>query len=475
MLPRNAVFLILGLSFIWSWRFSESKLPPGEVDALRQIATTMGAKYWQFNNDLCQVEKVGITPEDPSGAENSVECDCKIGNGTCTYCHVVTISVMANRLSGEIPNELGNFSSLTYLRISDINGTAQEFPKLSNTTGLIRLFLSGNMLSGNVPDSLLKDGLSVDLSYNNFTWQGPDQPTCRENIKRILPCMKDINCPKYGCSLHVNSGGNDLTLKENNTEVVYEGDANVEGGTAKYFRKINSYWGFSSTGDFMDDNDFQNARFIKNVPSTNISELYRTARLSPISLTYFRYCLENGDYTVNLHFAEIYFTNDNTYSSLGRRIFDIYVQGELVRKDFNIEDEAGGAQKQVMQPFNASVTDSILEIRFHWAGKGTTRIPNRGVYGPLISAISVNPNFKTCSNGKKKKATAYVAAVVVANPNLIPEDLRFKAMRDLNREKQSRNFSGSQTKSSMTNPTDISSSSTSVEDLYKVNMDSQSY
>ena len=129
-----------------------------------------------------------------------------------------------------------------------------------------------------------------------------------------------------GCSLHVNSGGNDLTLKENNTEVVYEGDANVEGGTAKYFRKINSYWGFSSTGDFMDDNDFQNARFIKNVPSANISELYRTARLSPISLTYFRYCLENGDYTVNLHFAEIYFTNDNTYSSLGRRIFDIYVQ-----------------------------------------------------------------------------------------------------------------------------------------------------
>ncbi|XP_057494278.1 probable LRR receptor-like serine/threonine-protein kinase RFK1 isoform X1 [Actinidia eriantha] len=618
MLPRNAVFLILGLSFFWSWRFSESKLPPGEVDALRQIATTMGAKYWQFNNDLCQVEKVGITPEEPSGAENSVKCDCNIGNGT--YCHVVkivlkryslpgvlppelvqlpylldidfaynylsgtiprewasmqlnSISVMANRLSGEIPNELGNFSSLTYLsleanqfsgsvppglgklinlstlmlssnqlsgklpfsfaglrnltdfrindnnfsgaipqfiqnweklarlemhgsglegpipsnisllnkltelRISDINGTAQEFPNLSNTTGLIRLvlrncnisgeipkyiwnmvtlqmldvsfnrlvgeipndingkglkyvFLSGNMLSGNVPDSLLKDGLSVDLSYNNFTWQGPDQPTCRENmnlyinlfrsssqenpLKRILPCMKDISCPKYGCSLHVNSGGNDLTLKENNTKVVYEGDAYVDGGTAKYFRKINSYWGFSSTGDFMDDNDFQNARFIKNVPSTNISELYSTARLSPISLTYFRYCLENGDYTVNLHFAEIYFTNDNTYSSLGRRIFDIYVQGELVRKDFNIEDEAGGAQKQVMQPFNASVTDSILEIRFHWAGKGTTRIPNRGVYGPLISAISVNPNFKTCSNGKKKKATAYVAAVVVA-------------------------------------------------------------
>jgi len=35
------------------------------------------------------------------------------------------------------------------------------------------------------------------------------------------------------------------------------------------------------------------------------------------------------------------------------------------------------------------VTDSTLEIRLYWAGKGTTGIPFRSVYGPLISAISV--------------------------------------------------------------------------------------
>jgi hypothetical protein len=31
----------------------------------------------------------------------------------------------------------------------------------------------------------------------------------------------------------------------------------------------------------------------------------------------------------------------------------------------------------------------MLEIRFYFAGKGTTRIPDRGVYGPIISAIPV--------------------------------------------------------------------------------------
>ena len=59
-------------------------------------------------------------------------------------------------------------------------------------------------------------------------------------------------------------------------------------------------------------------------------------------------------------------------------------------KDFNIEDDAGIAQKPVIKNIsNISVSNNVLEIRFYWAGKGTTRIPDRGVYGPLISAVSV--------------------------------------------------------------------------------------
>jgi hypothetical protein len=61
-----------------------------------------------------------------------------------------------------------------------------------------------------------------------------------------------------------------------------------------------------------------------------------------------------------------------------------------VWKDFNIEDDAGIAQKPVIKRIsNISVSNNVLEIRFYWAGKGTTRIPNAGNYGPLISAVSV--------------------------------------------------------------------------------------
>ena len=73
------------------------------------------------------------------------------------------------------------------------------------------------------------------------------------------------------------------------------------------------------------------------------------------------------------------------------------LKGELVAKDFNIADEAGGVGKKVTKHYFAVVNNNTLEILFYWAGKGTTGIPERGVYGPLISAISVLPGrFRPC-------------------------------------------------------------------------------
>ncbi|XP_022715712.1 probable LRR receptor-like serine/threonine-protein kinase RFK1 isoform X3 [Durio zibethinus] len=392
------------------------------------------------------------------------------------------LEMHASGLEGPIPTNLSLLSNLIELRISDINGPNQGFPMVRNMTGIVRLvlrncnilgeipayiwamknlemldvsfnklvgkiptsisadrlrfvFLSGNMLSGDVPDSILKQGTSIDLSYNDFTWQGPEKPGCQENMnlnlnlfrssssrnnfRGALPCKKDLNCPQYSNCLHVNCGGKDTRIKENKSNLLYEGDGDIEGGTAKYYIRDDNYWGFSSTGDFMDDNDYQNKRYTVSKPLLNISELYKTARIAPISLTYFHYCLENGNYTITFNFAEIEFTPDETYSSLGRRIFDIYVQEKLLWKDFNIESEAKSTQKPlVKQVSKVSVTNNFLEIRFYWAGKGTTRIPERSVYGPLVSAISVVSDFKPCSN-RRNKGTAYIFVVGVLGACLV--------------------------------------------------------
>ncbi|CAN1283428.1 Probable LRR receptor-like serine/threonine-protein kinase RFK1 [Linum perenne] len=388
------------------------------------------------------------------------------------------LEMQASGLEGPIPSSISHLTNLAELRISDISGPSQRFPVVTNSTGLVRLilrncnlsgelpdyvwsfnmmemldvsfnkltgkippaitserlrfvFLTGNLLSGGVPDSILKQGSNIDLSYNNFESQGHDQPACRDNMnlnlnlyqsssainstRSTLPCMKTITCPRYSNCLHVNSGGKDLTIKENKTTTLYEGDVQVFGGTARYFLNEQSYWGFSSTGDFMDDNDYQNTRYTVAVQSESVPGLYSTARIAPISLTYFHYCLENGTYTVRLHFAEIVFTDNRTFTSLGKRVFDVYIQEKLVLKDFNIEDKAGGAQKPLVVPIsNVNVTSNVLEIRFYYAGKGTTRIPDRGVYGPIISAISV---VSGGDGGKKGKVT--VVAGVLAGLGLM--------------------------------------------------------
>ncbi|KAF3513254.1 hypothetical protein F2Q69_00008355 [Brassica cretica] len=75
-----------------------------------------------------------------------------------------------------------------------------------------------------------------------------------------------------------------------------------------------------------------------------------------------------------------------------------FLQEELAVKDFNIVDEAKGAQKPITKSFTVNVTNHFLAILLSWAGKGTTRIPTRGVYGPLISAISIVSDSKPCAS-----------------------------------------------------------------------------
>ncbi|KAL0009139.1 hypothetical protein SO802_010641 [Lithocarpus litseifolius] len=57
---------------------------------------------------------------------------------------------------------------------------------------------------------------------------------------------------------------------------------------------------------------------------------------------YYGLGLENGNYIVSLQFAETAFLDSITWKSLGRRVFNIYIQGKLFEKDFDIRKEAGG-------------------------------------------------------------------------------------------------------------------------------------
>ncbi|KAL4627304.1 hypothetical protein ACB092_05G157400, partial [Castanea dentata] len=357
------------------------------------------------------------------------------------------LGIQASGFEGPISSSISILSKLTELRISDLIGGGSKFPNLSSMKGMERLMLkscnisgpitksildmtqlqvldlSFNRLDGNIPDfgglsqlkylfltSNLLTGLipkwikdkdnthPIDLSYNNLSERSA--PSCRDNLNlfksfserdnlSLSEFLKDSPCSKDYYKVHINCGGKASTVGN----IKYEADDHPA-GPASFVWKEN--WGFSSSGRFWDLNTTGNDCVANNVSilKMNEFELYTSARLSPLSITYYARCLANGPYKLKLHFAELVIRDNRSFYSLGRRIFDIYVQEKLVLKDFDIENAAPGVDKVVVKEYEANVTNKVLMIRFFWAGKGKTGAPKRGIYGPLIPAISVENELK---------------------------------------------------------------------------------
>ncbi|KAI7745719.1 hypothetical protein M8C21_022196, partial [Ambrosia artemisiifolia] len=93
----------------------------------------------------------------------------------------------------------------------------------------------------------------------------------------------------------------------------------------------------------------------------------------------------------------------------------------LVYQDFDIKRAAEGASfRPVSGQTTVQVTDNYLEIHLFWSGKGTCCVPVQGTFGPLISAISVTPNFRPSvsnippsANKNRKNRSGLIVGIVV--------------------------------------------------------------
>ncbi|XP_062105800.1 probable LRR receptor-like serine/threonine-protein kinase At1g07650 [Humulus lupulus] len=319
-----------------------------------------------------------------------------------------TLTLRKCLLHGNLPDYIGQMTKLKSLDLTYNELTGEIPASFGQLSKADSIFLTGNKLTGKLPGWVLGRNDNVDISYNNLTWDNSSPTECpRGSVNlvesysssadklKIHPCLKQNfpcssgNHDRY--SLHINCGGKEVNINGQ----LFEADREQRGAAMYYSGQD---WALSSTGYFVDNDMDDDIYTLTNTSALNvsrpISELYTTARVSPLSVTYYGLCLMNGNYTVRLHFAEIIFTNDRSLLSLGKRIFDVYIQEKLVLKDFNIKEAAGDVGKPIVKNFTVSVTSNTLKIHFYWAGKGTTGIPERGFYGPLISAISVDPNFK---------------------------------------------------------------------------------
>ena len=123
-------------------------------------------------------------------------------------------------------------------------------------------------------------------------------------------------------NLHINTGG-----EEHNIEGIrYEAD----NSTSNFYVNKPAYnWAYSCNGYFLADSTADSRAFIQKATcgaAVTDAPLYDEARLCPNSLKYYGFCLQNGNYSVSLHFSEIVFAKNDDYSSSAKRVFDIYIQ-----------------------------------------------------------------------------------------------------------------------------------------------------
>ncbi|XP_010501246.1 PREDICTED: probable LRR receptor-like serine/threonine-protein kinase At1g56140 isoform X2 [Camelina sativa] len=342
-----------------------------------------------------------------------------------------------NNLTGTIPSTIGGYSSLQQVDLS-FNKLHGPIPaSLFNLSGLTHLFLGNNTLNGSLPTQKSQSLSYIDVSYNDLSGILPSWvslPNLKLNLIANNFTLEDdnrvlsgLNClqKNFPCNrgkgvysdFSINCGGPEI--RSTNGALFEREDEEL--GPASFAISAGQRWAASSVGLFAgSSSNIYKATSQSQFVNTLDSELFQSARLSASSLRYYGLGLENGGYTVTLQFAEIQIlgSTSNTWKGLGRRRFDIYVQGRLVEKDFDVRKTAGDSTVRAIQKvYKANVSENHLEIHLFWAGKGTCCIPIQGAYGPLISAVSATPDFTpTVGNrppSRGQNTTGIIVGVIV--------------------------------------------------------------
>ncbi|KAJ6738817.1 LEUCINE-RICH REPEAT TRANSMEMBRANE PROTEIN KINASE-RELATED [Salix koriyanagi] len=165
-------YIICSITFI-SFGFTASasaKLHVQEVRVLREIAKKLGKRDWDFNKDPCSGQGNWSLLDERKGFENSVICDCSFNNNSS--CHLVSIALKSQNLSGIIPPEFSKDLSRNIftgvippqwgtLRLEELsvmgNRLSGPFPKfITNMTTLRNLSIEGNHFTGPIPPEIGK-------------------------------------------------------------------------------------------------------------------------------------------------------------------------------------------------------------------------------------------------------------------------------------------------------------------------------
>lgn len=186
----------------------------------------------------------------------------------------------------------------------------------SNNKETTLIFENIQVINGEIEITLTASANNATISGFAILSQDSDVP---------IPSPED---PQFGFSYFVNAGGPQLMHQENS----FESDLN------------NAYYTSSNSSRFDD---------------LSSPELFRTHRFGP-QFSY-QIPVPNGIYTVFTFHNELNFGKRVTMSGIGRRVFDISIEGQLVKSQLDLFNESGNGPI-VLQFDDINVLDGIMDV-----------------------------------------------------------------------------------------------------------------
>lgn len=137
------------------------------------------------------------------------------------------------------------------------------------------------------------------------------------------------------------------------------------------------------SGDlFVADNYFVDGIVFSNT-NAQVPALFQTERTNSQPAFDYQIPVPNGNYEVILHFAEIYWgATGGGVGGIGKRIFDVSIEGSLVLDDYDIIADVG-SETPGAKSFNITISDGQLNLNF------SALASTGGVNQSKISAIEV--------------------------------------------------------------------------------------
>ncbi|CAM0912973.1 unnamed protein product [Alopecurus aequalis] len=459
---------IANLSKLETWHFNNNQLNGTFPNGSSSLSSLQS--LWMFDNNiegtlpefianfthLTDLRIYGTKLQGPipkkfsnlTNLEKLMLGDLHGGNSTfnfiANWTNLSTLSLRKCGIIGPLPTAFLNLTKLTYLDLgsNNLSGSVEPLRPYMKSS----IYIGGNNFSGDLPSEMVQSSRPLDVSYNHFLKGSlPDSPadlkrsinyietsidasgTINSENLTLLNCLHMKECSRTHnliTSFAVNCGGNQRNYSDSLSNT-FDGDTTDLGAAGFH---VNTQWVVSHVGsDPLTDSPSPSIVSTSHVfLGTDMPELYQTARTSRSDLWYYVVGLSNGKYTVQLFFAEIVIESQLNLGP-GRRSFNIDIQDQNIRTDFDITKEAEGFRRPTNITHEATVHNSVLTIHLYWNGRGTRSIPYEGAYGPLVSAIRVfrpeippnnspppTPPEPVLQDNKRRGVVAGIAALGIA-------------------------------------------------------------